>query len=126
MSPKSPRDESLVDRLIREAHEAGEFDGLPGAGQPIEDLDATYDPEWWVKAWVRRELRRPEIRALQEAVSEELAALAECLDELEVRGRLEALNRRISAIRDPNARREIHPIDVNAALERWRRTGRAQ
>ena len=42
-----------VERKIREATARGEFDDLPGAGEPIADLDD--DPLWWVKRWVRRE-----------------------------------------------------------------------
>jgi len=42
-----------VERKIREAMARGEFDNLPGAGEPIPDLDD--DPNWWVKKWVKRE-----------------------------------------------------------------------
>jgi len=52
--PPEPR-ESLVDRKIREAIEAGEFDDLPGAGEPLPDLDGTYEPTWWVRKWMKRE-----------------------------------------------------------------------
>ena len=59
---------SLADRRIREAMEKGEFDDLPGAGEPIPDLDDGYDPDWWAKKWVQREgLSREEVRALLEA-----------------------------------------------------------
>lgn len=60
-----------MERRIREAMEAGEFDDLPGMGAPIPDLDAVYDPAWWARKWVRRQqllaqvedLRREERRA---------------------------------------------------------------
>jgi hypothetical protein len=42
--------EPLVERLIREARERGEFDDLPGAGRPL-DLD---DDELW---WIRRKAK---------------------------------------------------------------------
>ena len=35
--------------------ERGEFDDLPGAGKPIQDLGAEHDPDWWVKKLVERE-----------------------------------------------------------------------
>jgi hypothetical protein len=39
--------ESLIDRKIREAMEAGEFDQLEGAGQPIDLSENPYeDPDW--------------------------------------------------------------------------------
>ena len=47
--------ESLVERQIRLAIERGEFADLPGAGNPIADLDEAYDPLWWVKKWAERE-----------------------------------------------------------------------
>ncbi|NHC14921.1 DnaJ family domain-containing protein [Motilibacter deserti] len=47
--------ESLAERRIREAMERGEFDGLPGAGKPIEGIDGPHDDLWWVKQKVRRE-----------------------------------------------------------------------
>jgi hypothetical protein len=47
--------ELVAENRIREALEAGKFDGLAGLGQPIEDIDEPYDPDWWVKKWIRRE-----------------------------------------------------------------------
>ena len=47
--------ESVVERQIRLAMERGEFGDLPGEGQPIDGLDETYDPLWWLKRWAERE-----------------------------------------------------------------------
>ena len=47
--------ESHIDRQIREAQEAGQFDDLPGAGKPLSDHGREYDEDWWVKEWARRE-----------------------------------------------------------------------
>jgi len=49
-----------VERKIREAMARGEFDNLPGAGEPIPDLDD--DPNWWVKKWVKRERLKDAVR----------------------------------------------------------------
>src|SRR5689334_8123219 len=39
--------ESLVDKKIREAMEAGEFDNLTGAGQPLDLAENPFeDPDW--------------------------------------------------------------------------------
>ena len=46
--------EPLVERLIREAVEAGEFDQLPGAGMPLAGAGKYDDDLWWVRAWVKR------------------------------------------------------------------------
>ncbi len=44
-----------VDLLVQRAIERGEFDGLPGAGKPIDDLGTTHDPDWWLKRFIERE-----------------------------------------------------------------------
>ncbi|WIY83299.1 DnaJ family domain-containing protein [Propionimicrobium sp. PCR01-08-3] len=41
----APRYESFIDRLVREATERGEFDHLPGKGQPLH-LKWVGDPDW--------------------------------------------------------------------------------
>ena len=46
--------ESLPERLIREAMEAGEFDDLPGRGNPLPGAGQPDDDLWWVRAWVKR------------------------------------------------------------------------
>jgi hypothetical protein len=47
--------ELLSDNRIRQAIEEGKFDDLPGLGKPIPDIDEPYDPDWWIKKWVKRE-----------------------------------------------------------------------
>jgi len=47
--------ELLSDNRIRQAMEEGKFDDLPGLGKPIPDIDEPYDPDWWIKKWVKRE-----------------------------------------------------------------------
>ncbi|MEE8376204.1 MAG: DUF1992 domain-containing protein [Acidimicrobiia bacterium] len=51
---KGEPQEKLVDRLIREAMQAGEFDDLPGAGKPISGAGTTDDEYWWFRDWVKR------------------------------------------------------------------------
>lgn len=51
---------SLAERRIQEAMDNGEFDGLAGSGEPIPDLEEGYDPDWWVKKWIKREGFRPD------------------------------------------------------------------
>lgn len=46
--------ESNVDRIVREAMERGEFDGLPGEGKPIPGAGQKDDEFWWVRRWLRR------------------------------------------------------------------------
>ena len=47
--------EPWIERIIREAAEAGEFDGMPGTGRPLDDLERPYEPDWWVRRWFLRE-----------------------------------------------------------------------
>jgi Domain of unknown function (DUF1992) len=48
------RFETLPERLIREAIEAGEFDDLPGEGKPLPGAGRPDDELWWVRSWLRR------------------------------------------------------------------------
>jgi hypothetical protein len=52
--PDSCPHEPLAERLIREAMDEGEFDGLAGTGRPISGRGTTDDDLWWVRSWVRR------------------------------------------------------------------------
>ena len=46
---------SWVDRQIDEAQKKGEFDNLPGKGQPLPGVDGQYSEDWWLKDKIRRE-----------------------------------------------------------------------
>lgn len=45
----------LVEARIQAAIARGEFEGLPGLGKPIPDLDEPCDELWWVRRWMKRE-----------------------------------------------------------------------
>ena len=47
--------EIVAENRIREFMEQERFEDLAGFGQPIADVDEPYDPDWWVKKWIRRE-----------------------------------------------------------------------
>lgn len=47
--------QSYAEELIRAAQEAGEFDKLPGFGQPIPGIDEPHDEYWWVREKLKRE-----------------------------------------------------------------------
>ena len=93
--------ESWIDRQIREAQERGAFDSLPGAGEPIPDLDGPYDPMWWVKRKLRREgltYMSPSV-ALRKEAHDALEAALNARSEARVRELIEDINERI---RDAN------------------------
>ena len=46
--------ETDVDRIVREAMDAGDFDNLPGEGKPIPGVGSSDDEYWWVRKWLER------------------------------------------------------------------------
>lgn len=117
--------ESWIDRQVREATERGEFDDLPGAGQPIPNLDKPLDELWWVKDKLRREgltYSSPSVALRKEAHDALDAALA-APSEAQARRLLEAVNEKIR-----RANREgiagpplmLVPYDVETIVRDWR------
>lgn len=118
--------ESFVERQIREAQEAGEFDHLPGFGRPIPELDEPEDELWWVKNLLKRErlsLLPPSLEILR-TVEVGLEAIASLHSEDEVRKAVAELNAKIRranfaiAWGPPST---ISPLDADEVLAQWRR-----
>ena len=113
-----------MERLIREAREAGEFDHLSGEGRP---LPLTGDlPEAW---WIREKLRREQLSDVPEAIAIRRDAevlvveLLNVSDERLVRARLLEMNARIRRLNRTAATgppTTLAPFDVEEAVERWR------
>ena len=121
-----PRFESWVERQIREATERGEFDNLPGAGEPIPGLNGRDDENWWVKGFLEREkipMPLPTSLALRKEVAEINETVADVRDEQVVRTIVTELNRRIL---DSHRRRVdgppivVRPVDVEQVVAQWR------
>ena len=47
--------ERIANERIEAAMDSGDFDGLPGAGKPLPHMEEPYDPNWWVRNWMRRQ-----------------------------------------------------------------------
>lgn len=45
----------VAESKIQTAIKEGEFDNLPGFGQPFDFCDQGYDPNWWIRSKVKRE-----------------------------------------------------------------------
>ena len=45
----------VAENKIRAAMDAGEFDNLPGLGQPSPLIDEPYDPHWWIRRKLKDE-----------------------------------------------------------------------
>lgn len=122
-----------IDEVIREAAARGEFDNLPGAGQPIEGLGAEHDPDWWLKQLVERErivVLPPSIQLRKDD-----AALDDLLDEqqteADARSIIEDFNGRVIAARygvPAGPPLITMPREVEETLAGWRarRTARIQ
>jgi hypothetical protein len=121
-----PRFEGWLDRQIRQARERGEFDDLPGAGQPLADLGKPYDEMWWVKRKLRHENLSylPPSLALRKEAHEAVQGATQARTEAELRDRLGAINERIRdairmGIRGPDL--NLVPVDIERFVCDWRR-----
>lgn len=116
---------SWVDQQIRVAMAKGEFDDLPGAGKPIEDLGAEHDADWWIKKLVDRE--RVVVLPPSVELRKEDAQLDDRLDGLatehQVRAAVADFNERVIAARyrPPEGPPLITmPRDVEETVAAWR------
>lgn len=81
--PRSLEDwESAIDKQIREAMERGEFDNLPGAGQPLDLDENPFAPEDWRLAFkiLKDNNVAPEWIETGKQIRDEMSALAQLLD----------------------------------------------
>ena len=120
------RFESWVERQVREATERGEFDNLPGAGQPIPGLTGRDDEDWWVRGFLEREKISPPLPtslAMRKEIQNLPETLADVTNEQSVREIIADLNQRIL---DSHRRKVdgppiiLRPVDVEQAVANWR------
>ncbi len=117
-----------VERQIRQAEAAGAFENLPGAGQPIPDLDVDRPELAWVAGYLHREnvdaagLLPPAL-----ALAKEIETLPQRLrpvrSEAQARAIIEDLNRRIDrahAAPQTGPPLRVKRVKVDAVLDEWR------
>jgi len=117
--------DSWIEELIQREQTDGGFEGLAGHGKPIPNLDAPYDPLWWIKNLMQREKLSAlplalEIRATVERGLEEVWHLRR---EDEVRVRVAAINAAIARANRTAADgppTNLSPLDVDDMLAQWR------
>lgn len=117
--------ESWVDKKIREAAERGEFEDLPGLGEPLRQ--GRRDELWWIRDKVEREglsteALLPEPLQLRREIERLPEVVRELRGEQQVRDAAETLNRRVVEwLREPSGPRiPVSPVDVDALVESWR------
>jgi DnaJ-like protein len=118
-----------VEQQVRQAEAAGAFEGLPGQGKPIPDLDRVHDDMAWIANYLRREnvdvadVLPPSLRLAKEVETLD-ERLRELRSETRVRHVIEDLNQRIDEayarpqLSGPPLR--VKKVRVDAAIERWR------
>ena len=117
--------ESWVERQIREGIERGEFEGLPGEGRPIADIDRPRDELWWVRQKLAREqvAYLPPTLQIRKDREEALRRVDAATSEAAVRAIVEDINQRIARV---NSTELVGPpstvakLDVDEVLSRWR------
>ena len=118
-----------IEQMLEEARQAGEFDHLEGAGQPIPGITEPYDPDWWVKKLLKREKLSvlPPALDLLRKVEAGLDAVWAAPSEAAARGQVEALNAEIARVNSRSAEgpaTRLAPLDVDTVVAEWRARGR--
>ena len=119
--------ESWIERKIREAMDRGEFDNLPGSGQPLADLARPYDELWWLRKKLREEELsiEPPALELRRQLDDTRARIAAARREGEVRRLVAAINQRIVYVNSHTTfgpPSDLVPLDVERVVAEWRQT----
>ncbi|MFK0105347.1 DUF1992 domain-containing protein [Streptomyces sp. NPDC091217] len=118
--------ESWVDKQIGDAQRRGEFDQLPGVGEPLPAaLEAPYDEMWWVKRKLAREglALLPPTLALRKEAEDALAAAWAAPSERIVRKIITEINVKIRDMMfkpPPGPPLGKKPYDVEEVVREWR------
>lgn len=112
--------ESIADRRIQAAREAGLFDNLPGAGKPIPDLDRERPPGWWAARLVRRERSILKAEELDKEVEASMPGLWRLESEVAVRARIRELNEGIDGYNRLTTWQPLTRLGEDRVVEQWR------
>lgn len=124
---------AAVETAIQLAIRRGEFDDLPGAGKPLEGLDGSSDPNWWIRRKIENEgmsgIAPPAIQLRNEHRAMD-ATLDELSRESDVRAHLDDFNSRVRHARlqlegGPPVVTPTHDVDADVSAWRERRAQRS-
>jgi hypothetical protein len=119
--------ESWIDHQIRLGMERGEFENLPGKGNPLAGIDEPHDDDWWIKQKLKREgvSVLPPTLAVRKELDDARAEIAVADSEATVRRVVAAINERVvrlnrlAASGPPST---LMPLDVERTVREWRAT----
>jgi hypothetical protein len=122
--------ESWIEKKIRESMEAGEFDNLPGSGEPIAELARPYDELWWLRKKLREEQLSvdPPTLVLRREYHDTLAKIGKARSEGEVRRLVAAINERIVYVNSHTTfgpPTELVPLNAERVVAEWRDSRRS-
>lgn len=114
-----------IDRLIRQGRERGEFDDLPLKGKPLPDIGERDDPDWWIKAKLKREgvSYLPPTLQIRKDAEDAMARAMAAPDEETVRtiiGNLNVEIRKLNRMAASGPPMTLMPFDVDDVVARWR------
>lgn len=118
--------ESWVDKQIQDAQGRGDFDRLPGVGEPLPaELDTPYDELWWIRRKMAREgfAVLPPALALRKEAEDTLAAALAAPSERIVRKLITDVNVKIREMMfrpPPGPPLGKKPYDVEDVVRQWR------
>jgi DnaJ homologue, subfamily C, member 28, conserved domain len=133
-NPFAPAREKLIDRQIREAQEAGAFDGLPHQGEPLPLVDDTAAGDWalayrmlkgasFAPPWIETDKEVRALLARRDAILERAprsSAIGQRRDERELREVVGEANRAIFRLNHeaPTIRQHRQQLDLASELAR--------
>ncbi|KUN05100.1 molecular chaperone DnaJ [Streptomyces yokosukanensis] len=118
--------DSWVDKQIRDAQGRGDFERLPGAGEPLPtEVDSVYDELWWIKRKMAREGLSvlPPALALRKEAEDALEAAYAAPSERIARQIIEDVNVKIKDMMfkpPPGPPLGRKPYDVEEVVRTWR------
>lgn len=113
-----------MDKQIREATEKGQFDNLPGAGEPLAGMSGPDDELWWVHKLMHREglVQLPPSLQLRKNVEHAISRARAATSAASCSQMIEVINAQIyEAIRTPMSGppHNLVPFDVEFEIVLW-------